>query len=197
MLDRVLDPVQRLSAVGAVLGLEILRELGDGDLVDARRDDAPLDRGALALLQQAPGFLVLGSFARLAAQQPRASRYFSQMTADFSLCHQERGISVDSASPSASPYSTSLEILMPKIFASRSTVLSGGSCWPPSRRARYSRVTPSLAASVGWLHPFLFHSSLCSEPCCEDRIASFLTFHRVCNHTFILIPQTKDEGKMT
>ena len=50
-----------------VVGLQILRELSDGHPIRPRHDDAPLDRGALALLQDAPSFLLLRRLARFAA----------------------------------------------------------------------------------------------------------------------------------
>jgi len=48
MRDGILDAIEGLAAVGTVLGLEVLGELGHGDLVHAPRDDAAFDRGALA-----------------------------------------------------------------------------------------------------------------------------------------------------
>jgi len=57
--DGILDAVQRLPAVSTIFGLQILRQFSDGDLVNTRRDDAPFDGGALALLQQPFRFLLL------------------------------------------------------------------------------------------------------------------------------------------
>jgi|SRR5439155_26763368 len=47
---------------------------GHGDLVHARRDDAALDRGALALLEPAPGFSFLLGLAGLTARRSRSAR---------------------------------------------------------------------------------------------------------------------------
>jgi hypothetical protein len=59
MVNGVLDAIERPTTVGAVLGLEAFGQFSDCDFFDAWSDDAALDRGALALLQQAPSFPAL------------------------------------------------------------------------------------------------------------------------------------------
>src|SRR5947208_13853629 len=70
-------------------------------------------------------------------------------------------------------YSSSSLTFTPRAFASFSIRLSGGSCFPVSRRAMYSRLTPTLSASAAWLSPFASRNAF---SLIGNRLLAIVTF---------------------